>query len=418
MSTVFHEPKSQIGTTLAAKYTSGGSSLTVASGYGGNFGDPSEEAPQYVTVFKSAAIDSIGRVTDPSGWALFEITGRSGDVLTAAVVAGYTDQSFPTGSKVYGMLTPEHLTELQAAINALESAPPADSLPDQTGQAGRFLKTDGTDPAWVSVTVADVSGLSSALAGKAAVAHTHAISDVTGLPSALTALSPAGSGSELQYRVDGTTFGAVANTSNQSGKITLGGTATAGAWLDLQNVPLFDYAFRAMTSTGRGLRMAPVNSDSSALLDFIGPSALFRALHHQTAFPTPVRFDGSTITFRASSGAVSPNTGLKEALRLEGDDSYAYVGIGGAAANTTSLLVRPPVNTKSAVVLRRLTGQSANLLEFQSETPSVMSAFKLDGSWKPPAIADSSASNDSMYFSTTAGKLVYKDVSGVVNALY
>lgn len=41
-----------------------------------------------------------------------------------------------------------------------------------------------------------------------------------------------------------------------------------------------------------------------------------------------------------------------------------------------------------------------------------------DGSYIPPAIADSSAINNSVYYSTTQTKLVYKDSSGVVHDLY
>ena len=38
--------------------------------------------------------------------------------------------------------------------------------------------------------------------------------------------------------------------------------------------------------------------------------------------------------------------------------------------------------------------------------------------FNPPSMADSAAANNSVYFSTTANKLVYKDSSGTVNNLY
>jgi len=41
-----------------------------------------------------------------------------------------------------------------------------------------------------------------------------------------------------------------------------------------------------------------------------------------------------------------------------------------------------------------------------------------DGTIQPIAMADASAANDSIYYSTTASKLVYKDSAGGVNALY
>ena len=40
------------------------------------------------------------------------------------------------------------------------------------------------------------------------------------------------------------------------------------------------------------------------------------------------------------------------------------------------------------------------------------------GVFLPVALADASAPNNSIYYSTTATKLVYKDAGGVVNNLY
>ena len=40
------------------------------------------------------------------------------------------------------------------------------------------------------------------------------------------------------------------------------------------------------------------------------------------------------------------------------------------------------------------------------------------GGINPASMADSSANNNSIYYSTDAGKLVYKDSSGTVNNLY
>lgn len=41
-----------------------------------------------------------------------------------------------------------------------------------------------------------------------------------------------------------------------------------------------------------------------------------------------------------------------------------------------------------------------------------------DGTWKPPQLADASAANESVYYSTDASKLVYKDSGGTVRSLY
>jgi hypothetical protein len=54
---------------------------------------------------------------------------------------------------------------------------------------------------------------------------------------------------------------------------------------------------------------------------------------------------------------------------------------------------------------------------FQGTAESEM-LIRGDGSIKPVQIADAAAENDSIYYSTTASKLVYKDPGGVVRNLY
>lgn len=52
------------------------------------------------------------------------------------------------------------------------------SLPAQTGNVGKVLKTDGTNPSWGSLATADITGLSTALASKANTADvTTALAD-------------------------------------------------------------------------------------------------------------------------------------------------------------------------------------------------------------------------------------------------
>ena len=48
----------------------------------------------------------------------------------------------------------------------------------------------------------------------------------------------------------------------------------------------------------------------------------------------------------------------------------------------------------------------------------VMGTIRSDGSIVPKAMSDSVAKNNSIYYSTTASKLVYKDSTGTVNNLY
>jgi hypothetical protein len=84
----------------------------------------------------------------------------------------------------------------------------------------------------------------------------------------------------------------------------------------------------------------------------------------------------------------------------------AQVHITSAAAATKGLIVRGAA------------AQSANLQEWLNSAGTTASAVKSDGSIQPASLADSAATNNSIYYSTTASKLVYKDSGGTVNNLY
>jgi len=56
---------------------------------------------------------------------------------------------------------------------------------------------------------------------------------------------------------------------------------------------------------------------------------------------------------------------------------------------------------------------------FSQDFPNYMRGlFNTDNSLKPAHLADTEAGNDSVYYSTTANTLAYKDSSGTVHSLY
>ena len=57
-------------------------------------------------------------------------------------------------------------------------------------------------------------------------------------------------------------------------------------------------------------------------------------------------------------------------------------------------------------------------VKFYDPLGSTILEIRPDGSLKPAHLADSDAANDSVYYSTDAGKLAYNDGSGAVNSLY
>jgi hypothetical protein len=105
-----------------------------------------------------------------------------------------------------------------------------------------------------------------------------------------------------------------------------------------------------------------------------------------------------------------------------GTDLAIYGGSAiGTGAGGSILLQAGAFSTSGSngkVIVRGLASNTANLQEWQNNAGTVLSAIKPDGSIQPASMADSAATNNSIYYSTTASKLVYKDAAGTVNNLY
>jgi hypothetical protein len=96
--------------------------------------------------------------------------------------------------------------------------------------------------------------------------------------------------------------------------------------------------------------------------------------------------------------------------------SAAGTGSGGSILLQAGAYATSGSNGK--VIVRGLASNTANLQEWQNNAGTALSAVKADGSIQPASMADSAATNNSIYYSTTASKLVYKDAAGTVNNLY
>jgi hypothetical protein len=92
------------------------------------------------------------------------------------------------------------------------------------------------------------------------------------------------------------------------------------------------------------------------------------------------------------------------------------------ATNVTSpeacVHIVPRSMSQTGLLVRNIVSGTGYLTEYQTSAGALLSAVRGDGSTKPPALVDASAANDSIYYSTDAGKLVYKDSTGTVNNLY
>lgn len=79
-----------------------------------------------------------------------------------------------------------------------------------------------------------------------------------------------------------------------------------------------------------------------------------------------------------------------------------------------------PDATRTSRVVHSITidGVRTEYVRAEGTTGNTVPKISLAGGVTPASLADSAAANGTIYYSTTAGKLVYKDSSGVVNPLY
>ena len=187
--TTFCTPLNNVSTTLGAAYTSGGTSLVVASGQGALFGSPTPSAPVRVTVVALSALDSSGRITDRTKVAVFKATGRTSDTLTGLTLDEGTDQNFAINDVVAVVNTAKTESDQHTAINALETTVATlavdSTVVHNTGtETVAGAKTFSTAPVLASLTgilKASTGVLSAAVSGTDYVAPTGSGAGLTSL---------------------------------------------------------------------------------------------------------------------------------------------------------------------------------------------------------------------------------------------
>jgi len=99
-------------------------------------------------------------------------------------------------------------------------------------------------------------------------------------------------------------------------------------------------------------------------------------------------------------------------------DSY-IAGTGNVTkANETSFYANAVSAARVPLTSQLAAAQTADAFQVKSSGGSTLMAILAGGGVQPASMADGSAPNNSIYYSTTASKLVFKDAGGAVNALY
>ena len=251
--------------------------------------------------------------------------------------------------------------------------------------------------------------------------------------------NPAGSGSEVQYRIDGTTFGALTSSSVSGSALTLGGAFTvAGGVITLQNGSTTGLSFgadvNAFTRTASTRKLAAFSSpdfantrtvewftfdaDSSGsnnAVSFggrVGATTFASTTLDFCTAPT-VSTTGGTLRIRINNDG---QVGVANTLRIggttaptnttAGDTTTIRLNIGTQASLTTAnaqSLIIPTVSTVMGQVIRGAASQSGDLLEFQDSASAVLSYIDSVGRFYAPNTASTTVPSISFNGDTDTG---------------
>lgn len=297
------------------------------------------------------------------------------------------------GDKITELGTPTSSTD--AATKAYVDA----VIPDQTGNSGEFLTTNGSALSWSAVSA-----------------------------------SPGGSNTQVQYNDSGVFGGESTFTYDETNnRLTvtggyrmsagssyyLGDTGGNGAiWFDGNASVLYGYAgtifrdgsgeYLNMTRTrfthgSRGPNNDPLgggNYDAGA------------QLNEDVSAYTGKGF-GSVLAPRVTATA---NNDIIAAQYVNPEmRELSYTGV----VKVAQLIA--PHNSGHNTIRQRLyasSAQNVDMTQWVDSSAAVMTAIAKNGAFKPASLADSAAENGTVYYSTTASKLVFKDSGGTVNNLY
>ena len=129
--------------------------------------------------------------------------------------------------------------------------------------------------------------------------------------------------------------------------------------------------------------------------------------------PSPI---GAFVFESVTYGATSANSVTDSASLLI--KSAPTQGTNMTLTNRYGGLIITGSAAAKGLAIRGASSQAGNLFEAQDSGSTILMRITSNGAIQPASMADSSAANGTIYYSTTQSKLCYKDASSVVNALY
>jgi hypothetical protein len=242
--------------------------------------------------------------------------------------------------------------------------------------------------------------------------------------------NPAGTGSELQFRAGASAFGALGGSSVSGNVLSLVAPNAANPALQIQYAASpTGSVFNLLDSAGQwSARLVPHTVVDGGSASFVSASLQFPSRANRTGNPCFIRpwNNGRGIELGggeqnevaiANSGIIRTDGGIM----LSTSSSAAAFRTGTAGSG----LYRGNVGTQAYIVLSDQTGgvgtNGWRVAPMASGGTAVDAAFfettyiRFLQPLELPSITDVAAKNNSMYFSTAANRLVYKDAAGVVD---
>jgi hypothetical protein len=288
-------------------------------------------------------------------------TDNASAAITGGTIVGITDLAVADGG-----------TGASTAAGGLNNL-----LPAQTGNANKYLQTDGTNATWdaVSLSTADITGTLPVLNGGTGVTTSTGTGNVV-LSNSPTLVTPAlGTPSALVgTNITGTASGLTAGNVTTNANLTGGVTSVGNAATVVTNANLTG----AVTSVGNATSLGSFSSANllAALTDETGTGSAVFATSPTLVTPalgTPSALVGTNITGTASgltAGNVTTNANLTGAITSTGNatslGSFSSAnllgaltdetGTGSAVFATSPTLVTPILGTPTSATLTNATG--------------------------------------------------------------